>query len=127
MNMRAIAAASLFAGLALAQSRTMAEGSHRMEIVLERLNGTDWHAVDPALVLAQGDRVRFKFRTNFDGFPKAGELIEMTGLEDIEASQRAISNLLYQHAHDSGRYRPTSAGPGARLLPRRTGGGPERP
>jgi hypothetical protein len=42
-------------------------------------------------------------RTNLDGFPKAGELIEMTGLEDLEASQRAISNLLYQHAHDSGR------------------------
>jgi hypothetical protein len=42
-------------------------------------------------------------RTNFDGFPKAGELIEMTGLEDIEASQRVIANLLYQHAHDSGR------------------------
>jgi hypothetical protein len=43
-------------------------------------------------------------RTNFDGFPKAGELIEMTGLEDLEASQRALSNLLYQHAHDSGRF-----------------------
>ena len=42
-------------------------------------------------------------RSNADGFPKAGELIEMTGLEDLEASQRAISNLLYQHAHDSGR------------------------
>ena len=42
-------------------------------------------------------------RTNLDGFPKASELIKMTGLEDIEASQRAISNLLYQHAHDSGR------------------------
>jgi hypothetical protein len=42
-------------------------------------------------------------RTNLDGFPKAGELIEMTGLEDLEASQRAISNLLYQHAHESGR------------------------
>ena len=27
----------------------------------------------------------------------------MTGLEDLEAGQRAISNLLYQHAHDSGR------------------------
>ena len=27
----------------------------------------------------------------------------MTGLEDLEASQRAISNLLYQHAHDTGR------------------------
>ena len=36
-------------------------------------------------------------RTNFDGFPKAGELIEMTGLEDIDASQRAISNLLYRN------------------------------
>jgi Initiator Replication protein len=41
-------------------------------------------------------------RSNADGFPKAGELIEMTGLENLEASQRAISNLLYQHAHDSG-------------------------
>jgi hypothetical protein len=42
-------------------------------------------------------------RTNLDGFPKAGELIEMTGLEELEASQRTVSNLLYQHAHDSGR------------------------
>jgi hypothetical protein len=42
-------------------------------------------------------------RTNLDGFPKAGELIEMTGLEDLEASQRAISNILYQHAHETGR------------------------
>src|SRR6202451_1982612 len=42
-------------------------------------------------------------RSNLDGYPKAGELIEMTGLEDLEASQRAISNLLYQHAHESGR------------------------
>jgi hypothetical protein len=41
-------------------------------------------------------------RTNFDGYPKAGEWIEMSGLDDLKASQRAISNLLYQHAHDSG-------------------------
>jgi hypothetical protein len=26
----------------------------------------------------------------------------MSGLDDLKASQRAISNLLYQHAHDSG-------------------------
>ena len=68
VRLRAIAAAAVFAGLALAQSQTMTEGAHRMEIVLERLNGDDWRAVDPTLVLAQGDRVRFKFRTNFDGF-----------------------------------------------------------
>jgi Initiator Replication protein len=48
-------------------------------------------------------------RTNHDGYPKAGELIEMTGLEDLEASQRAVSNLLYQHAHDSGRFNEIDA------------------
>jgi hypothetical protein len=42
-------------------------------------------------------------RTNHDGFPKAGELIEITGAHELEASDRAILNLLYQHAHDSGR------------------------
>jgi len=42
-------------------------------------------------------------RTNLDGFPKAGELIDITGAHALEASDRAILNLLYQHAHDSGR------------------------
>jgi hypothetical protein len=42
-------------------------------------------------------------RTNLKGFPKAGELIEITGAHELEASDRAILNLLYQHAHDSGR------------------------
>jgi hypothetical protein len=41
-------------------------------------------------------------RTNRDGCPKAGELIEITGAHELEASDRAILNLLYQHAHDSG-------------------------
>jgi Initiator Replication protein len=42
-------------------------------------------------------------RTNLDGVPKAAELIEITGAHALEASDRAILNLLYQHAHDSGR------------------------
>lgn len=42
-------------------------------------------------------------RTNLDGIPKAAELIEITGAHALEASDRAIMNLLYQHAHDSGR------------------------
>ncbi|MCX6626718.1 MAG: DUF4384 domain-containing protein [Candidatus Solibacter sp.] len=49
-------------------TRTMTEGFHRMELVLERLDSGTWRAIDPGLVLAQGDRVRFKFRTNFDGY-----------------------------------------------------------
>jgi hypothetical protein len=40
-------------------------------------------------------------RTNLDGFPKPGELIEIAGAHELEASDRAILNILYQHAHDS--------------------------
>src|SRR5450755_1693939 len=42
-------------------------------------------------------------KTNYLGFPKPGELIEMTGTHALEASDRAILNLLYQNAHDSGK------------------------
>jgi Initiator Replication protein len=42
-------------------------------------------------------------KTNFDGFPKAAELIEITGTHALEAADRAIQNRLFQHAHDSGR------------------------
>jgi len=48
-------------------------------------------------------------KTNALGFPKPGELIEMTGTHALEASDRAILNLLYQHAHDSGRLLDPSA------------------
>jgi Initiator Replication protein len=41
--------------------------------------------------------------TNFDGFPKAAELIEITGTHKLEAPDRAIFNTLLQIAHDSNR------------------------
>lgn len=41
-------------------------------------------------------------KTNVVGFPKAGELIEITGAHELEAQDRMVLNLLYQHAHDSG-------------------------
>ncbi len=41
--------------------------------------------------------------TNIDGFPKAAELIEITGAHALEASDRAIFNQLYQIAHESNR------------------------
>jgi Initiator Replication protein len=41
--------------------------------------------------------------TNGIGFPKAAELIEITGTHALEASDRAIFNHLLQTAHDSGR------------------------
>jgi hypothetical protein len=48
-------------------------------------------------------------KSNHLGFPKPGELIEMTGTHALEASDRAILNLLYQHAHESGKLLETNA------------------
>jgi hypothetical protein len=42
-------------------------------------------------------------RSNLEGVPKAAELIEITGAHALEASDRMILNLLYEHAHKSGR------------------------
>ena len=55
-------------GFALGQARTAAQGAHRMEISLERREAGAWRGIDPGLVLDQGDQVRFRFRTNFDGY-----------------------------------------------------------
>jgi hypothetical protein len=40
----------------------------RMEITLERQQGSQWKAIDPGFVFDKGDRVRFRFRANFDGY-----------------------------------------------------------
>ena len=56
------------APLATPQARILSQGPHRMEILLERLQGETWRTIDPGLVLDQGDRVRFRFHTNFDGY-----------------------------------------------------------
>jgi hypothetical protein len=42
-------------------------------------------------------------KTNWEGFPKPAELIEITGTHQLEAADRAVQNKLFQHAHDSGR------------------------
>jgi len=65
---RFAAGLALAASLALSQPQTMTQGPHRMEIILERLDGSAWKTIDPGHILAQGDRVRFRFRTNFDGY-----------------------------------------------------------
>jgi hypothetical protein len=63
-----IALAFTLTAVSHAQSRATTQGAHRMEVTLERLDGSMWRAVDPGLVLAEGDRVRFKYRTNVDGY-----------------------------------------------------------
>jgi hypothetical protein len=56
------------AGSAAGQTKSLEQGPHRMELTLERMDGGAWKVQDPGLVFAQGDRVRFRFHTNFDGY-----------------------------------------------------------
>ncbi len=58
-----LSAASLFS-----QSQSLSQGPHRMEITLQQQESGRWTTVNPGRVLASNDRVRFRFRTNFDGF-----------------------------------------------------------
>jgi hypothetical protein len=98
---RAAVMAPLLLPLA-AQPRTLQRGAYRMEINLERLDGSDWHAIDPALVLQQGDRVRFRFRTNFDGFlyvtnqSTSGKYDQLFPREDTGQDNHVTANQEYQ-------------------------------
>ncbi len=58
----------LLAAVLPAFAQPPSRGTERIEITLERLEGSEWRTVDPGLVLDSGDRVRFRFRSNFDGF-----------------------------------------------------------
>jgi len=44
------------------------QDSYRIAIVLERNEGNSWREIDSRLVLEQNDRVRFRVRTNFNGY-----------------------------------------------------------
>jgi Domain of unknown function (DUF4384) len=67
MKIRWAALAALACALGVS-SHAAGDGGYRMEIMLDRLDAGAWHAVDPGLVLDHSDRVRFRFRTNFDGY-----------------------------------------------------------
>lgn len=66
--MREVCRAVMVSGL-LGLSLCAAEAPRtKMEITLERKEGSVWKALDPTLVLASGDVVRFRFKANFNGF-----------------------------------------------------------
>jgi hypothetical protein len=101
-NLRHVALALIFLAPAFSQSRTMNQGAYRMEIMLERMDGSDWRTIDPGLVLQQGDRVRFRFRTNFDGYlyvtnqSTSGKYDQLFPREDTGQDNRVASGKEYQ-------------------------------
>ena len=52
----------------VSQTQPPAQTEHRMEISVERLEQGVWKLVDPGLVFAQDDKVRFHYRANFAGY-----------------------------------------------------------
>jgi len=121
---------------AFGQSRTMTEGHHRMEIMLERLDGETWHTIDPGLVLAQGDRVRFRYRTNFDGYlyvmnqSTSGKYEQLFPREETGQDNRLLAGKDYEVPATSTAFR--IAGPAGHevvywlVTPARLTGGPPR-
>ncbi len=59
---------AFLAALAAAPARSGDGAAQRLEITLERLEGSNWRAVAPGLVLDSGDRIRFRFRASFSGY-----------------------------------------------------------
>jgi len=86
----------------LPQSKTMTKGPHRMEIMLERHGASGWSTVDPGLVLAQGDQVRFRFRTNFEGYlyvtnqSSSGSYQQLFPLRETGQDNHVTANKEYQ-------------------------------
>jgi hypothetical protein len=132
---RALAIAVLSAA-AFSQSRTLTEGHHLMEIMLERLDGGTWHTIDPGLVLAQGDRVRFKYRTNFDGYlyvmnqSTSGKYDQLFPRDETGQDNRLLAGKEYQVPSTSSVFR--IAGPAGHevvywlVTPARLSGAPPR-
>ena len=54
-------------GSAVAQTQ-LDQGAYRIEISLERETSSGWEAVDPGLILEGDDLVRFRIKSNTDGY-----------------------------------------------------------
>ena len=100
-----------FLPAALPQSQTLHQGAYRMELILERLDGSDWHSIDPALVLQRGDRVRFRFHTNFDGYlyvtnqSTSGKYEQLFPREETGRDNRVSADKEYQVPATSAAFR----------------------
>lgn len=82
-----------------AQSST---SSQRIDVNLERREGAVWKAVPPGFVFKNGDRLRFRLRTNFDGFlyvmnyGTSGQYSNLFPLEETGRQNRIQSGMEYQ-------------------------------
>jgi hypothetical protein len=104
-----MAAATAAAG----QTKSLAQGPNRIEIAIERQESGNWRAVDPGLVFDTGDRVRFRFLTNFDGYlyvmnqATSGNYETLFPREDTGEQNRIEAGKEYVLPATQGRFRIT--------------------
>lgn len=85
-----------------AQKHDLSESGPRMEIMLERMDAGSWRAIDPGLVLEKADRVRFRFRTNFDGYlyvmnqSTSGKYEQLFPREETGQENRIVADTEYR-------------------------------
>lgn len=58
----------LLAASVFSQNTPPAKPPHRMQVTLERYEGSRWKTVEPGLILNNRDQVRFRFKANFSGY-----------------------------------------------------------
>ena len=101
----------LMAAAALPQSRVSQQGVHRMEVTLERFEDGAWKPIDPGLVVAQNDRVRFRFKANFSGFlyvtnrSTSNNTTLLFPRQDTGSNNRVVSNREYVVPATKGAFR----------------------
>jgi hypothetical protein len=98
----AVAALALASAFCVSgQSRVSKQGSHRMEVTLERYEDHAWKTIDPGLVLNSNDRVRFRFKANFSGYlyvtnqSTSARSTLLFPRQDTGANHRIIANREY--------------------------------
>src|SRR5579862_4613886 len=84
-----------------AQSETLTQGPHQMQISVERLDHGAWKTVDPRFVFAQKDRVRFRYHTNFEGYlyvmnwSTSGKYQQLFPTDESSSSNRVAAGTEY--------------------------------
>lgn len=95
-------AIAAFAQSHFAEADKAGGSTQRMEIMLDRFDGGSWHSIDPALVLEQADRVRFRFRASFDGYlyvmnqSTSGKYEQLFPREETGQDNRIVAGKEYQ-------------------------------
>ncbi len=111
MSLAKVVLASACAVVTFAQSTPQRRAPQRMEIQLELRDASSWRAVDPSHVFAQGDRIRFRFRSNFTGFlyvmnqGTSGDYSQLFPREDTGTANRVEAGHEYPVPATEGAFR----------------------